>query len=209
MKSQVLLNVWCNISGGAGGEIWHWSLSGVKGLTGNRAQALTEAPHHDFTSRCVFWRVGGPVTFPQNPVQLRGAMDKSAQIYADESEMGPRLGVLPNHRQVTPLEQPVCNAGAYWGSRACGTRISIVWPPTHAQFTNIIACSSRDVGLCHSANKTCKYNQPVVDISSVLIGTVAHGILQRLKNGYGIGQNDILYPSNSFGSKKNWPSWKL
>ena len=34
MKSQVLLTVWCNISGGAGGEIWHWSLSGVKGLTG-------------------------------------------------------------------------------------------------------------------------------------------------------------------------------
>ena len=24
--------MWCNISGGAGGEIWHWSLSGVKGL---------------------------------------------------------------------------------------------------------------------------------------------------------------------------------
>ena len=33
MKSQVLLTVWCNISGGAGGEIWHWSLSGVKGLS--------------------------------------------------------------------------------------------------------------------------------------------------------------------------------
>ena len=34
MKSQVLHTVWCNISGGAGGEIWHWSLSGVKGLNG-------------------------------------------------------------------------------------------------------------------------------------------------------------------------------
>ena len=32
MKSQVLLTVWCNISGEAAGEIWHWSLSGVKGL---------------------------------------------------------------------------------------------------------------------------------------------------------------------------------
>ena len=32
MKNQALLTVWCNISGGAGGEIWHWSLSGVKGL---------------------------------------------------------------------------------------------------------------------------------------------------------------------------------
>ena len=32
MKSQVLHTVWCNISGGAGGEIWLWSLSGVKGL---------------------------------------------------------------------------------------------------------------------------------------------------------------------------------
>ena len=36
MKSQVLLTVWCNISGGAGGEIWHWSLSGVKGLMGDK-----------------------------------------------------------------------------------------------------------------------------------------------------------------------------
>ena len=35
MKSQVLLTVWCNISGGAGGEIWHWSVSGVKGLIDN------------------------------------------------------------------------------------------------------------------------------------------------------------------------------
>ena len=32
MESQVLLTVWCNISGGAEGESWHWSLSGVKGL---------------------------------------------------------------------------------------------------------------------------------------------------------------------------------
>ena len=32
MKSQVLLTVWCTISGEATGEIWHWSLSGVKGL---------------------------------------------------------------------------------------------------------------------------------------------------------------------------------
>ena len=32
MKSQVLLTVWCNISGEAAREIWHWSLSGVKGL---------------------------------------------------------------------------------------------------------------------------------------------------------------------------------
>ena len=32
MKSQVLHTVWCNISGEAAGEIWHWSLLGVKGL---------------------------------------------------------------------------------------------------------------------------------------------------------------------------------
>ena len=36
MKSQVLLTVWCNVSGEAAGEIWHWSLSGVKGLTHSR-----------------------------------------------------------------------------------------------------------------------------------------------------------------------------
>ena len=32
MKSQVLHTVWHSISGEAAGEIWHWSLSGVKGL---------------------------------------------------------------------------------------------------------------------------------------------------------------------------------
>ena len=30
MKSQVLLTVWCNISGEAAGEIWYWSLLEVK-----------------------------------------------------------------------------------------------------------------------------------------------------------------------------------
>ena len=32
MKSQVLHTVWCNISADAAGEIWSWSLAGVKGL---------------------------------------------------------------------------------------------------------------------------------------------------------------------------------
>ena len=31
MKSQVLYTVWCNISGEAAGEVWFWSLLGVKG----------------------------------------------------------------------------------------------------------------------------------------------------------------------------------
>ena len=33
MKSQVLHTVWCHISCEVAGEFWHWSLSGVKGLT--------------------------------------------------------------------------------------------------------------------------------------------------------------------------------
>ena len=33
MNSQVLHTVWCNISAEPAGEIWHWSLLGVKGLT--------------------------------------------------------------------------------------------------------------------------------------------------------------------------------
>ena len=32
MKSQVLHTAWCYISGEAGGEIWYWSLLGMKGL---------------------------------------------------------------------------------------------------------------------------------------------------------------------------------
>ena len=39
MKSQVLLTVWCNISGEAAGEIWHWSLSGVKGLSSSSTES--------------------------------------------------------------------------------------------------------------------------------------------------------------------------
>ena len=34
MNSQVLHTVWCNISGEAAGEIRHWSLLGVKGVSG-------------------------------------------------------------------------------------------------------------------------------------------------------------------------------
>ena len=33
MKSQVLHTVWCHISCEVAGEFWHWSLSGVKGLS--------------------------------------------------------------------------------------------------------------------------------------------------------------------------------
>ena len=39
MKSQVLHAVWCNIPGEAAGEIWNWSLLGVKGL--NMAQLIS------------------------------------------------------------------------------------------------------------------------------------------------------------------------
>ena len=33
MENQVLQTVWCNISGDASGEIWNWSLLGVKDLS--------------------------------------------------------------------------------------------------------------------------------------------------------------------------------
>ena len=36
MKSQVLHTVWCNMTGEATGEIWTWSLSGMKGLIERR-----------------------------------------------------------------------------------------------------------------------------------------------------------------------------
>ena len=43
MKSQVLHTVWCHISCEAAGEFWHWSLSGVKGLTGkSRSNTLSD-----------------------------------------------------------------------------------------------------------------------------------------------------------------------
>ena len=52
MKSQILLTVWCNISGGAGGEIWHWSLSGVKGLMVGRMYSLGVKGWKDWWGIC-------------------------------------------------------------------------------------------------------------------------------------------------------------
>ena len=43
MKSQVLRTVMYNISGETAGEIWHWSLLGVKGL--NLPAVLIRTPH--------------------------------------------------------------------------------------------------------------------------------------------------------------------
>ena len=43
MKSQVLLTVWCNISGEAAAEIWNWSVLGVKGLRRSRTNATCYA----------------------------------------------------------------------------------------------------------------------------------------------------------------------
>ena len=54
MKSQVLHTVWCNISGESAGEIWNWSLSGVKGLKYGRNQC-----------RCQLTRVRSLVTNEQ------------------------------------------------------------------------------------------------------------------------------------------------
>ena len=65
MKSQVLLTVWCNISGEAAGEIWHWSLLGVKGLKPwqngtipSRASSSQPLVHLDKTELLVLDRVG-------------------------------------------------------------------------------------------------------------------------------------------------------
>ena len=44
MKSQVLHTVWCHISCEAAGEFWHWSLSGVKGLTYTVMYLLSQLP---------------------------------------------------------------------------------------------------------------------------------------------------------------------
>ena len=41
MKCQVLHTVWCNISAEVSGEIWHWSLSGMKELTNQRTRIVS------------------------------------------------------------------------------------------------------------------------------------------------------------------------
>ena len=69
MKSQVLHTVWCNISGEAAGEIWNWSLLGVKGL---RAAPTAHALYQWFLLHCphfLLWSAvvspgGKPLFFP-------------------------------------------------------------------------------------------------------------------------------------------------
>ena len=56
MKSQILHTVWCCISGEAAGEIWHWSLFGVKGLKAKSARVrhYVVSQYNGFT----LWYVG-------------------------------------------------------------------------------------------------------------------------------------------------------
>ena len=66
MKSHVLHTVWCNISGEAAGEIWNWSLLGVKGS--NCAAAwLTQRQK---TDRCSYWLLRYGDIYPKS-VQAR------------------------------------------------------------------------------------------------------------------------------------------
>ena len=46
MESQVLYTVWCRISGEAAGEIWTWSLLGVKGLI--QCEGLGTSREHNY-----------------------------------------------------------------------------------------------------------------------------------------------------------------
>ena len=59
MKSQVLHTVWYNISGEAVGEIWNWSLLGVKGLNEICTETVGKMVAYQHESRSVcgvfFW----------------------------------------------------------------------------------------------------------------------------------------------------------
>ena len=62
MKSQVLHTVWCHISYEAAGEFWHWSLSGVKGLTPlysfpNVISAITTIAFHNLFSLIIIKKI--------------------------------------------------------------------------------------------------------------------------------------------------------
>ena len=61
MKSQVLHTVWCNVSGEAAGEIWNWSVLGVKGL-----KAVFSVTRKCWQKLCVF--AFGPAWHNQSPI---------------------------------------------------------------------------------------------------------------------------------------------
>ena len=56
MKSQVPHTVWCYISCEAAGEIWSWSLLGVKGLSWE--SAVIVCPRQDWTKHVTTAAVG-------------------------------------------------------------------------------------------------------------------------------------------------------
>ena len=63
MKRHVLHTVWCNISGEAAGEIWKWSLLGVKGLKLDLAAAHQEK------------RPGHPASLQGRPIERLQPLD--------------------------------------------------------------------------------------------------------------------------------------
>ena len=62
MKSQVLHTVWCHISCEAAGEFWHWSLSGVKGLTKRNKERMTIIRRKEWMNEKKYGRVFGERT---------------------------------------------------------------------------------------------------------------------------------------------------
>ena len=72
MKSQVLHTVWCSISGEAAGEIWTWSLLGVKWLMAGRCSADLQPVQIEVKYFNVAWR-----NFPSKQHWTRNAAWKS------------------------------------------------------------------------------------------------------------------------------------
>ena len=100
MKSQVLHTVWCYIiSGEAAGEIWHWSLSGVKGLTkGNPALVSYAAAREPqlWDVGPMGGRVGGPMSCS------RGSRAAAQETNPAGERFSPQL-IFFSSETVTPI----------------------------------------------------------------------------------------------------------
>ena len=89
MESQVLHTVWCNISGEATGEIWYWSLLGVKGwrrggsMSGSRVH-FRERVGLIYSCYFLVWIHWGFVS--RLPVQVEQWLDHGPREIAHDGE---------------------------------------------------------------------------------------------------------------------------
>ena len=140
MKSHVLHTVWCNISGEAAGEIWYWSLLGVKGLS--HCPSLLSARLH----RCV--EPALPV-FPGRHVSHCLGMQRVPELLESATNPVGRIG----HGTPQAFQSRHGLHGGRWTTSYCGGLPHVVlagiWPFCSYTVTEGVYQTTSQLLLCY------------------------------------------------------------